>query len=189
MPTYTLESIKARVESLNLDREFPARGSGYKGYTAKMLTFWRLDTTHQAAYLKNNSGMPNALSGDFGQHAENLLAAHQMLKDEWSKSFTAGIMETFGRAPEVGDYKVSGIGREEFSLTRQVELRELARLETKVGTLALACKRATGCLPTTAFDWFRAGWTSKAASISQLVAETDAEDAQAESQAADRPRG
>lgn len=30
---------------------------------------------------------------------------------------------------------------------------------------------------------------NKAASISQLVAETDAEDAQAESQAVDRPRG
>ena len=59
MPTYTLDGIKARVESLRLDREFPARGSGYKGYTAKMLTFWRLDTAHQAAYLKNNSGMPN----------------------------------------------------------------------------------------------------------------------------------
>lgn len=161
MPTYTLESIKTLIESLNLDREFPARGSGYMGYTTKMLSFWRLTTAHKAAYLRNNSGMPHALSGDFGQHAEDLLAAHQMLKEKWRKSFAAGIQEAFGRTPEVGDYKVNAISLKEFSPRRKYGLRVLSHLANKVGALAIASKLASGCQLTTAYAWFQASLTSE----------------------------
>ena len=161
MPTYSLEDVKTLIENLNLDREFPARGSGYMGYTTKMLSFWRLTTPHKAAYLRNNSGMPLALSGDFGQHAEDLLAAHQMLKEKWRKSFAAGIQEAFGRAPEVSDYKSNAISLEEFSPRRKQGLRVLSHFANKVGALAIASKLASGYQLTTAYAWFQASPTSE----------------------------
>lgn len=77
---------------------------------------------------------------------ERLDATHTDLKlalrAAWGHEFEAACQETFGRPSEIGDYKISGIGRSEFTEERKDRLRTLAHSDSKHSTIGAAHSEA-----------------------------------------------
>jgi hypothetical protein len=63
---------------------------------------------------------------------------------DWGKTVNAAAQETFGRAYEATDYKISGIAREEFSEGRKNTLRDLAHKESAHSHVAWGHLMAAG---------------------------------------------
>jgi len=66
----------------------------------------------------------------------------EKLKKEWGKVQEKAHMKTFGKKPEFGDYKISGVGSDKYPEDMKNKLRELAYGSGNAGALAAAHKKA-----------------------------------------------
>jgi len=111
----------------------PVKLGGYNGKT----TVHQANSSRDAAnvLIRNNPGWSKA------DHAK-LAAAHQKAADAhheaWDKRVDQAHQETFGKPFGIGDYKVSGIARDEYSEEHKTALRTHAHSETKHDRLAAA---------------------------------------------------
>ena len=151
--TDAIKAISTTLGALNLDAEFPARGSGYTGYTSEKLTFWRLQPADKAKFLKHKVPLGDA---HYASGAESWKEASIDLGAQWTAVFHAAIRDTFGREPEFNDYQVSGIGRSEFSEHVKMTLRALNSLKNQTQDLAFSLKLASGVHAQTARTWLQA---------------------------------
>lgn len=111
-----------------------------RGYNHKVTVFQAVSDGDAATILKR-------LKQDWTQkdhlrlaklHAE---AVERMQKD-WNRVADTAALDTFGRPFLFGDYKISGIGREEFSEEHKSQLRFAAHAATYHGVLHRAHLRA-----------------------------------------------
>jgi len=93
------------------------------------------DTEASAQAIRANS---NWSKSDHAKLAEAHTAAADYHKKVWAKTQDEAHEQTFGKKAGPFDYKVSGIGREEYSEPHKDQLRYHAHAETKHGTLAAA---------------------------------------------------
>ena len=88
------------------------------------------------------------LQGWTAKDHEEAAAAHQAASKsknaEWQATLEKAHQETFGKKPGVGDYKISAIGRDEYSDERKNQARELAHAATHHSDAAWAHWRAAG---------------------------------------------
>jgi len=73
----------------------------------------------------------------------HMKAAHDS-GEEWGKTQEAAHQKTFGKKPEFGDYKVSGVGREEYSAEHKDKLQSLARAQGQHTSAAHAHWKSAG---------------------------------------------
>ena len=85
------------------------------------------------------------------QHAQ----AANAHADAWSTTADEAALATLGRAFEVHDYRISGIGRDEFYEVHKVRLRHHARAQTLHASLSLAHYMAAGHRFQTALRLYR----------------------------------
>lgn len=64
------------------------------------------------------------------------------MDDQWGKLQKQAHKQTFGKDPEFGDYKISGIGSDKYPEDMKDKLRELAHGATKARALSYAHKDA-----------------------------------------------
>ena len=81
------------------------------------------------------------------QDHKDAAAAHRRAADaadhEWGQVQHAAHMQTFGKPPEFHDYRISGVGRDEYSNEHKAKLRDLAVARTEHQGLAHAHDAAT----------------------------------------------
>ena len=78
------------------------------------------------------------------QSFKELTAAAKEMDKQWSKEADKASQETFGRPFGTSDYKISGIGREEFSSAAKDKLRDLAHTSAEHKEAAAAHWYAAG---------------------------------------------
>ena len=112
-----------------------------RGYTNK-ITVFQATTVGDAATVLKRLGK----SWTKEEH-EQLAVLHgeaaERLKADWNRLADEAAMATFGRPFAFGDYRISGIGREEFSDDFKAKLRFAAHAATHHGTLHRAHDRAS----------------------------------------------
>ena len=81
--------------------------------------------------------LPAVERAEHAQFAEMFANAAREARTEWGVVFDAAVVSTFGRTSNFHDYKVSGIGREEFPEATKARLRELAQNVTKFSHMAM----------------------------------------------------
>lgn len=112
-----------------------------RGYTNKTTVFQATTDGDAATVLKRlgKSWTKEEHERLAAQHGE----AAERLKADWNRLADEAAMETFGRPFAFGDYRISGIGREEFSDDFKTKLRFAAHAATHHGTLHRAHDRAS----------------------------------------------
>lgn len=94
-------------------------------------------TIREAALLLRRNA-PHLSRDDHKRRAETYATALERADNQWTALYHEAIRATLGRAPELGDYRVSGIGRDEFSEQIKRKLRRLAKASTRCAMRARA---------------------------------------------------
>jgi hypothetical protein len=81
---------------------------------------------------------PDMTRAEHAQLARKFEPMAKSLQKEWEDTLNDAAMETWGRSWQVFDYKISGIGSDEFSDKYKNKLRYLAQASTKAKSIALA---------------------------------------------------
>lgn len=81
---------------------------------------------------------PQMSKGAHSAKAREFAALAEKLDEEWSREADEAAMETWGRPFQVTDYRISGIGSDEFSPARKNKLRTFAHGGTKAKDIAEA---------------------------------------------------
>jgi hypothetical protein len=87
--------------------------------------------------------MIRQLFPEFGAQEHRLAVAkfkdfEQRLQGLYEKALDQAAIETFGRKLNIGEFHVSGIGRDEFSVAKKNRLRRLNRLKVQCQDIARA---------------------------------------------------
>lgn len=111
----------------------PVKLGGYNGKT----TVHQANSTRDAAniLIRNN---PEWSKADHAKLAEQHQKAADDHGEAWSKRIDQAHQDAFGKPHSPADYKVSGIGSDEYSDEHKTALRTHAQSETKHKTLAAA---------------------------------------------------
>ncbi len=109
----------------------PVKLPGYNGKT----TVHQASSSRDAAniLIRNN---PQWSKADHAKLADQHQKAADAHGDAWSKRIDQAHQETFGKPHSPADYKVSGIGSDEYSAEHKTALRTHAQSKTKHQTLA-----------------------------------------------------
>lgn len=92
-----------------------------RGYTRSATVLNALTPADRAAILRKVlPAWPKELVVELAQYHRDKV---KELEEAWNAAFAAATQETFGRKPEFTDYKITAIGREEFSEAAKTELR------------------------------------------------------------------
>lgn len=88
--------------------------------------------------------LPHFTKADHESAARWFAADSKRARAQWSALMGSEHKRVFGRAMEATDYKISGIGREEYSERAKAKLRELAHYGTNAAAAAAAHWKAAG---------------------------------------------
>jgi hypothetical protein len=96
------------------------------------------------SHLTLRRAMPRMTKAEHIRKAEQFAEKNARLKYQWGRAQEAAHRRTFGKAPEFHDYKISGIGRDEYSAADKNKLHGLAHAAAKYGDASLAHWNAAG---------------------------------------------
>jgi hypothetical protein len=126
---------------------------GWRGYTRAVCVTSVLHAKDGKALLKRL--MPQASREDHAQLAEVHVAAAMKNKKMWNSLVDREMLKTFGRPFKFGDYKVSGICRDEFDERAKNLLRKYAQNGGTHHTLAIFHRMAAGHTHRTSISFCR----------------------------------
>ena len=134
-----------KSDSMLKDKAYvtPAR-KGWRGYRRTVCTTSVLHAKDGKALLK--SLMPEATRQEHAKFADMHVDAAIKNKKMWNRLVDSAMLKTFGRPFKIGDYKISGICREEFDERAKNLLRKYAQNGGEHHALAI-------------FHWMAAGHT------------------------------
>jgi hypothetical protein len=115
----------------------PVRVRGYNGQPTVYQIHDHKDAANALIALR-----PEVSRAEHAQLARKFEALADFCRKEWSKVADAAAMETWGRPFQFHDYRISGIGSDEFSREFKEDLRALAHGEGKAKRLTRAHEAA-----------------------------------------------
>lgn len=115
---------------------------GWRGYTRRVCVLTTLTAADGVALLKRF--LPQANKAWHEGQAYMHLANARLHSGAWSSVADEAAQATFGRPFAITDYRVSGIGRDEFSQEHKAQLRWHIRRQQQHHLLAILHRMAAG---------------------------------------------
>lgn len=152
-----LDSADAVLEEGDLDDDRQdaggegSRGGHIIGHTSSgkpiyrandVATHYAVSTGQKGSLKRFKSAHQDWTSADHKEAAKSHKEASDKAREEWAGVQEQAHMHTFGKKPEFTDYKVSGIGRSEYSEEHKNKLRELSKISSGHTLQASAHMRA-----------------------------------------------
>ena len=137
-----LTKIQAKYIQINATKKIPEYSDKLYQKQFKFPKVTRFETATNA-HGNNGAKIVISLFPDWTKE-DHLAAAMKHEKDankmdkQWEKLRDEAHIKTFGKPAEIWDYKISGIGRQEYPEKIKDELRELAHGATKARALSYA---------------------------------------------------